>query len=227
MALALAICHWVLSSKFLTCVMFYSGNGKPVAPYDSSSVETLIIYVVRVKSKNEYNLDIILYPFLELQYSYPSWAQTSEYGTIQRSIAVYGQYKHGPYLFMGSPQSPLTLRGLCSAWDLSVAVHVVLSVTVTLVKMTLTRILLPRTSLLQSISTVQKCSFRSVRRWLWEYNCLLWVVWASWKLAWLSEANKMTLKREILKSTNPFHLIPKQKEFFFRFALKVAPDSQQ
>ena len=40
--------------------MFYSGNGKPVAPYDSSLVETLIIYVVRVKSKNEYNLDIDL-----------------------------------------------------------------------------------------------------------------------------------------------------------------------
>ena len=94
--------------------MFYSGNGKPVAPYDSSLVETLIIYVVRVKSKNEYNLDIILYPFLELQYSYPSWAQTSEYGTIQRSIAVYGQYKHGPYIpFYGlSSISPHTQRSL-------------------------------------------------------------------------------------------------------------------
>ena len=43
--------------------MFYSGNGKPVAPYDSSSVETLIIYVVRVKSKNEYNLDMDIIPF--------------------------------------------------------------------------------------------------------------------------------------------------------------------
>ena len=189
--------------------MFYSGNGKPVAPYDSSSVETLIIYVVRVKSKNEYNLDIILYPFLELQYSYPSWAQTSEYGTIQRSIAVYGQYKHGPYLFMGSPQSFLTLRGLCSAWDLSVAVHAVPCVTMTPV--TLTRILLPRTSLLQSISTVQKCSFRSVRRWLWEYNCLLWVVWASWKLAWLSEANKSNTKIYI---SIPFYSKTKRKKQF-------------
>ena len=148
------------SSKFHTCVIFLSGKRKPVAPNNSSLVENQMFKVVHVKSKMSTIRTSIsseaIYPFLELQYSYPSWAQTSEYGTIQRSIAVYGQYKHGQaYLFMGSPQPSLTLRGLCSAWDLSVAVHVVLSVTVTLVKMTLTRILLPRTSLLQSISTVQ------------------------------------------------------------------------
>ena len=64
-----------------------------------------------------------IYPFLELQYSYPSWAQTSEYGTIQRSIAVYGQYKHGPYIpfyglasiFPHTQRSLLCLRLECSS----------------------------------------------------------------------------------------------------------------
>ena len=48
------------SSKFRTCVMFYSGKGKSVAPYNSSLVENQIFKVFHVKSKNEYNLDIDL-----------------------------------------------------------------------------------------------------------------------------------------------------------------------
>jgi len=183
--------------------------------------------VVHVKSKMSTIRTSIsseaIYPFLELQYSYPSWAQTSEYGTVQRAIEVYGQYKHGPYLFMGSPQSSLTPRGLCSVWDLSVAVHAVLSVTVTFVKITFTSYF---TS--SAISTVQKCSFRSVRRWLLEYNCLLWVVWASWKLAWLSEANKMTLKKSnfrIYKSI-PFQNLNTDVIVISRFVLYVVPGYQ-
>ena len=181
--------------------------------------------MVCVKRKNEYNSisSEAIYPFLELQYSYPSWAQTSEYGTVQRAIEVYGQYKHGPYLFMGSPQSSLTPRGLCSAWDLSVAVHVVPCVTVTFVKITFTSYFIS-----SAISTVQKCSFRSVRRWLLEYNSLLWIVWASWKLAWLSEANKMTLKKSnfrIYKSI-PFQNLDTDVIVISRFVLYVVPGYQ-